>query len=48
MSTTAKFALGMMGQLRPKPATGSFQKKITLPRIGGGVLLTIGLDNDDG
>jgi SagB-type dehydrogenase family enzyme len=38
MSTIAKIALGMMGQLRPKPVTGSAQKKITLPppqKVGG-------------
>jgi nitroreductase len=31
MSTIAKFALGMMGQLRPKPALGNAESKITLP-----------------
>jgi SagB-type dehydrogenase family enzyme len=31
MNTIAKFALGMMGQLRPKPAQGNATPKITLP-----------------
>jgi nitroreductase len=31
MSTIAKFALGMMGQLRPKPALGNAEPKIALP-----------------
>ena len=38
MSTLAKFALGMMGQLRPKPAQGDATPKIALPesqREGG-------------
>lgn len=38
MSTVGKFALGLMGQLRPRPATGSAQPAISLPepqRNGG-------------
>ena len=31
MSTLTKFALGMMGQLRPKPALGTAASSIPLP-----------------
>ncbi|HEY7764621.1 MAG TPA: SagB/ThcOx family dehydrogenase [Aestuariivirgaceae bacterium] len=43
MSTLAKFALGMMGQLRPKPAQGEASQKILLPtpvKEGGMPLMT--------
>ena len=43
MSTLAKFALGMMGQLRPKPAQGESSQKILLPtavKEGGMPLMT--------
>jgi SagB-type dehydrogenase family enzyme len=41
MSTLTKFALGMMGQLRPKPAQGDAAPKIALPapQMQGGVPL---------
>ena len=41
MSTLTKLALGMMGQLRPKPAQGDASPKITLPspRKDGGMPL---------
>jgi len=31
MTTLTKFALGMMGQLRPKPAQGDAASSIALP-----------------
>jgi SagB-type dehydrogenase family enzyme len=47
MSTLTKFALGMMGQLRPKPAQGNASPEIVLPvpRKEGGMPLMEAISN---
>jgi hypothetical protein len=46
MNTLTKFALGMMGQLRPKPAVGDAATTIALPPPArhGGLLIRAWID----